>query len=354
MALGRRPTDHQGELFVTSADLPRSAGHPFYDRLNRLLAGHGFDAYVEDLCRPYYADGQGRPGIPPGVYFRMLFVGYFEGIDSQRGIAWRCADSLALRSFLGTPLTEATPEHSSLTRVRQRLPGEVHEAVFEWVLRLAGEHELLTGSAVGVDATTLEANAAMKAIVRKDTGEDYPDYLRRLAREAGLEDPTAEELRRFDQKRPDKTCSNAQWESPADPDARITQMKDGRTHLAYKAEHVVQLQSEIVLGVAIHPAHQGDPVALVDSVMIAERRLRAAGSDLEIEEVAADKGYHKAAELEVADALGVRTYIPEPKRPRAKRGWSTLTAAQRRAVRLNRQRVRRPHGRQLQQLRSER
>jgi transposase len=354
MALGRRPTDHQGELFVTSADLPRSAGHPFYDRLNRLLAGHGFDAYVEVLCRPYYADGQGRPGIPPGVYFRMLFVGYFEGIDSQRGIAWRCSDSLALRSFLGTPLTESTPEHSSLTRVRQRLPEEVHEAVFVWVLRLAREHELLTGSAVGVDATTLEANAAMKAIVRKDTGEDYPDYLKRLAREAGLEDPTAEELRRFDKNRPDKTCSNAEWESPADPDARITQMKDGRTHLAYKAEHVVQLESELVVGVAIHPADQGDPVALVDSVLIAEQRLRAAGSDLEIEEVAADKGYHKAAELEVADALGVRTYIPEPKRPRAKRGRSTLTAAQRRAVRLNRQRVRRPHGRRLQRLRSER
>ena len=354
MALGRRPTDHQGELFVTSADLPRSGGHPFYDRLNRLLAGHGFDAYVEDLCRPYYADGEGRPGIPPGVYFRMLFVGYFEGIDSQRGIAWRCADSLALRSFLGAPLTEATPEHSSLTRVRQRLPEQVHEAVFEWVLRLAREHELLTGSAVGVDATTLEANAAMKAIVRKDTGEDYPDYLRRLAREAGLEDPTAEELRRFDKDRPDKTCSNTEWESPADPDARITQMKDGRTHLAYKAEHVVQLASEIVVGVAIHPADQGDPVALVDSVMIAEQRLRVAGSDLEIEEVAADKGYHKASELEVADALGVRTYIPEPKRPRAKRGRSTLTAAQRRAVRLNRQRVRRPHGRRLQRLRSER
>jgi transposase len=345
---------HQGELFVTSADLPRSAGHPFYDRLNRLLAGHGFDAYVEDLCRPYYADGQGRPGIPPGVYFRMLFVGYFEGIDSQRGIAWRCADSLALRSFLGTPLTEATPEHSSLTRVRQRLPEEVHEAVFVWVLRLAREHELLTGSAVGVDATTLEANAAMKAIVRKDTGEDYQEYLKRLAREAGLVDPTADELRRFDKNRPDKTCSNAEWESPADPDARVTRMKDGRTHLAYKAEHVVQLESEIVVGVAIHPADQGDPVALVDSVMIAEQRLRAAGSDLEIEEVAADKGYHKAAELEVADALGVRTYIPEPKRPRAKRGRSTLTVAERRAVRLNRQRVRRAYGRRLQRLRSER
>jgi transposase len=354
MALGRRPSDHQGELFVTSADLPRSAGHPFYDRLNRLLGEHGFDAYAEGLCRPYYADGQGRPGIPPGVYFRMLFVGYFEGIDSQRGIAWRCADSLALRSFLGTPLTEATPEHSSLTRVRQRLPGDVHEAVFVWVLRLAREEKLLTGSAVGVDATTLEANAALKAIVRTDTGEGYQDFLTRLAREAGLVDPTAEELRRFDKNRPDKTCSNTEWASPTDPDARITRMKDGRTHLAYKAEHVVQLHSEIVVGVAIHPADQGDPVALVDSVMIAEQRLRAAGSDLEIAEVAADKGYHKASALDVADALGVRTYIPEPKRPRAKPGRGTRPAAERRAVRLNRQRVQRPHGRRLQRLRSER
>jgi transposase len=354
MALGRRSTAHQGELFVTSADLPRSAGHPFYDRLNRLLAEHGFDAYAEDLCQPFYADGEGRPGIPPGVYFRMLFVGYFEGIDSQRGIAWRCADSLALRAFLGTPLTEATPDHSSLTRVRQRLPGEVHEAVFVWVLRLAQERKLLTGAAVGVDATTLEANAAMKAIVRKDTGEDYRAYLRRLAQEAGIEARTDEDLRRFDKGRPGKTCSNAQWESPTDADARITQMKDGRTHLAYKAEHVVQLQSELVLGVRIHPADQGDAATLVDAVMLAEQRLRAAGSDLEIEEAAADKGYHQAAELEVATALGVRTYVPEPRRPKRARPGRSQTAAERRAVRLNRRRVQGAHGRRLQRLRSER
>jgi len=356
MALGRRPTEHQGELFVTSADLPRSAGHPFYDRLNRLLAEHGFDAYAEDLCRPFYADGQGRPGIPPGVYFRMLFVGYFEGIDSQRGIAWRCADSLALRSFLGTPLTEATPDHSSLTRVRQRLPEAVHEAVFIWVLGLAREKRLLAGTAVGVDATTLEANAAMKAIVRQDTGEDYKAYLRRLAHEAGMEDPTDEDLRRFDKTRPGKSCSNAEWQSPADPDARIAQMKDGRTRLAYKAEHVVQLQSELVLGVRIHPADQGDAATLVDAGMLAEQRLRAAGSDLEIDEAAADKGYHKASELELAAALGVRTYIPEPRRKKkGRRGTGRRqTAAQRRAVRLNRRRVRGRHGRRLQRLRSER
>jgi transposase len=352
MALGRRSTDQQGELFVTSADLPRSAGHPFYDRLNRLLAEHGFDAYAEGLCRPYYADGRGRPGIPPGVYFRMLFVGYFEGIDSQRGIAWRCADSLALRAFLGTPLTEATPDHSSLTRVRQRLPEDVHEAVFEWVLGLARAKKLLIGAAVGVDATTLEANAAMRSIVQHDTGEDYKTYLRRLAQEAGIEDPTDEDLRRFDKTRPGKTCSNAQWQSPIDPDARITRMKDGRTHLAYKTEHVVQLQSELVLGVQIHPADQCDAVTLVDAVMLAEQHLRAAGSDLVIDEAAADKGYHKAAELEVATAVGVRTYVPEPKRRRgAGRG---RTAEEQRAVRLNRRRVRGAHGRRLQRLRSER
>jgi transposase len=354
MALGRRSTDRQGELFVTSADLPRSAGHPFYDRLTRLLAEHGFDAYAEGLCRPYYADGQGRPGIPPGVYFRMLFVGYFEGIDSQRGIAWRCGDSLALRSFLGVPLTEATPDHSSLTRVRQRLPEAVHEAVFVWVLGLARERELLTGAAVGVDATTLEANAAMKAIVRRDTGEDYRAYLKRLAREAGVDDPTDEDLRRLDKTRPGKTCSNAEWGSPTDPDARITQMKDGRARLAYKAEHVVQLQSELVLGARIHAADRGDAATLVDAVMLAEQRLRAAGSDLEIEEVAADKGYHKAAELEVATALGVRTYVPEPRRPKRARPGRGQTAAERRAVRLNRRRVRGAYGRRLQRLRSER
>jgi transposase len=354
MALGRRPTEHQGELFLTSADLPRSAGHPFYDRLNRLLAEHGFDAYAEGLCRPYYADGQGRPGIPPGVYFRMLFVGYFEGLDSQRGIAWRCADSLALRSFLGTPLTEATPDHSSLTRLRQRLPEAVHEAVFVWVLGLAREQKLLAGAAVGVDATTLEANAAMRAIVRKDTGEDYKAYLRRLAQEAGMEDPTDEDLRRFDQGRPGKTCSNAEWQSPTDPDARITQMKDGRTHLAYKAEHVVQRKSELVLGVRPHPADQGDAATLVDAVMLAEQHLRAAGSDLEIDEAAADKGYHKASEREVAAALGVRTYVPEPRRPKRARPGRGQTAAERRAVRLNRRRVRGAHGRRLQRLRSER
>ncbi len=218
MALGRRRSSHQGELFLTSADLPQSPGHAFYDRLNELLTEADFDRFVEDLCQPHYAHEIGRPSLPPGTYFRMLFVGYFEGIDSQRGIAWRCADSFSLRAFLAIPFNEASPDHSSLTKIRQRLPEVVHERVFAHVLALAHEKNLLRGKTIGVDSTTLEANAAMRAIVRKDTGEDYKAYLKRLATDAGIENPTDEELVRFDRKRKDKTTSNTEWVSGQQPE----------------------------------------------------------------------------------------------------------------------------------------
>ena len=200
MALGKRK-DEQQEMWVATTSLPKSPGHVFYQKLNGVLAEAEFDRMAENLCRPYYHDHIGRPGIPPGVYFRMLLVGYFEGIGSQRGIAWRCGDSLSLRDFLGIPLLETTPDHSSLTRVRDRLPLEAHDEVFQWVLKLAEEKGLIRGKTVAVDATTLEANAAMKTIVRRDTGEDWNDYLRRLLQEQeGVENPTEEELRRFDKK----------------------------------------------------------------------------------------------------------------------------------------------------------
>src|SRR5215207_8878210 len=296
MALGRRRTSHQGELFLTSADLPQSPGHAFYDRLNRLLAEEGFDRFVEDLCQPHYADEVGRPSLPPGTYFRMLFVGYFEGLDSQRGIAWRCADSFSLRAFLGVPFDQATPDHSSLTKIRQRLPDVVHEKVFAHVLTIADGKHLLRGKTVAVDSTTLEANAAMRAIVRKDTGEDYKAYLRRLATAAGVENPTDEDLRRFDRTRK-KKGSNKEWQSPADPDSRIARMKDGTTHLAYKAEHAVDLDSGLVLAAAVHPADQGDQATLVDSLLRTQVNLVRAGSAAEVEEAVADKGYHKAETL---------------------------------------------------------
>jgi transposase len=348
--MGHRQAKHQGEFWVPTAALPQSPGHVFYDRLNALLAEAHFDAHVEDLCRDYYADGTGRVSLPPGVYFRMLLVGYFEGLDSQRAIAWRCADSLSLRAFLGIPLSEATPDHSSLTKIRQRLPLDVHERVFIFVLQLAQEKKLLRGKTVAVDSTTLEANAAMKGITRKDTGEDWKEYLKRLMAEEGIENPTDEEVRRFDKKRP-KKVSNKEWESPTDPDSRITKMKDKRTHLAYKAEHVVDLDSQLVLEAAVHTADQADSATLVDSVLGAQVNLVLAGSEQEIEEAVADKGYHKAQTLAECAACGTRTYIPEPTRKGAT--GKGRPAEQRQAVIANRRRVRGRRSKRLQKKRSE-
>ena len=353
MALGKR-SDEQQEMWVATTSLPKSQGHVFYRKLNQLLAERGFDRTVEELCRPYYHRHLGRPSIPPGVYFRMLLVGYFEGIGSQRGIAWRCADSLSLREFLGIPVTEETPDHSSLTRVRDRLPLEVHTAVFQWVLKLAAEKKLIQGKTVAVDSTTLEANAAMKSIVRRDTGEDWNEYLRRLLQEReGVENPTDEELRRFDRQRKDKRVSNEEWMSPTDADSRIGKMKDGRTHLLYKAEHVVDLESEVVLAAPIYPGDEADVDTMVDSVMDAQTNLSEAGIAVEIEEAAADKGYHATDTLELADSLHIRTYIPEPKR-KGNRNWRGVPEEKRRAVVNNRRRTRGARSKRLQRRRSER
>lgn len=351
MALGKRKTEQQG-LWIATTDLPKSPGHPFYRKLNHLLAEAKFDDWLEKLCQSYYAAVMGRPSIPPGVYFRMILVGYFEGIGSQRGIAWRCSDSRSLAEFLGVPPDEATPDHSSLSRSHQRLPLTIHEQVFVFVLKIADDKKLLKGKTVAVDSTTLEANAAMKSIERKDTGEDWKAYLTRLANEAGIENPTDEELRRFDKKRADKKVSNDDWQSTTDPESRIAKMKDGTTHLAYKAEHVVDLDSDLVLSATITPANHGDAETLCDSISQAQLNLQAAGSAAEIKEAVADKGYHKASTLELASALGWRTYIPEPKRPHRSR-WTDKPTEQHAAVTANRRRVRGARSKKLQRLRSE-
>ncbi len=351
MALGRRKRERQTELWIASGDLPRSGGHPFYEKLNGLLAEAGFDDYSEKLCRPYYAEGQGRPGIPPGVYFRMLFIGYFEGLDSQRGIAWRCADSLALKQFLGYGLTDATPEHSSLTNTRKRLPQAVHEQVFAFVLSMAAAKKLLKGKMVGVDATLLEANAAMKSIVRKDTSEDYKAYLRRLAQEAGIDDPSDDDLKKFDKKRK-KKGSNKEWQSPSDPDARIMKMKDGRTHLSYKAEHALDMQSGLLLAATIHHGDTSDGDSLQETLIAAQTNLIRAGSEAEIEEVALDNGYHTNAALAQCQAWGIRTYAAE-KDERYQRRWSDKPDDYKRAFHANRRRVGGRRGKKLQRLRSE-
>jgi hypothetical protein len=282
----------------------------------------------------------------------MLFIGYFEGLDSQRGIAWRCADSLALRAFLGVALTQATSVHASMTIIRQRLPELIYEKVFRFVLGLLHEQGLLRGKSVAIDATTLEANAAMKSIVRKDSGEDWKEYLRRLAQAEGLENPTEEDLRRLDRGRKDKKVSNTQWQSPTDADSRITKMKDGRTHLAYKAEHAVDLHTEAIVAASVLRADRSDPASAPLTLSLAEANLVLAGSTATVQEAVMDKGYHDNGLLAECAQRGVRTYIPE--RRQKSRCWTDKPVEYEVAFRANRRRVRGAKGRQLNRWRSER
>ena len=363
MAMGRRDAGRQQDLFITTDQLPKSIGHVFYLKLNELLAEAGFDAWVEKLCEKHYAKKTGRPSIAPGIYFRMLFIGYFEGIQSQRGIAWRCADSLSLRRFLGIQLTAETPDHSSLSYIRERLPREVHQAVFEWVLKIAVDRQLLKGKTVAVDSSSLEASAAMKSIVRRDTGDDWNEYVIGLMKDEGVvaedETPTDEEIRNYDKKRENKKVSNDEWVSPADPDARITRMKDGTTHLAYKAENVVDLDSNLIMAAEIYHGDQADVNTLEDSVNAAQTNQQVAGSDEVIADVVADKGYHSAATLTtIAEHTPYRTYIPEPQRAKksqhkSRRSGSAKPPQQRKAVLANRRRMKGDRGKGLQKLRSE-
>lgn len=351
MALGKR-TAKQTELFVPVAQLPKSPAHPFYAKLNGLLAESAFDPYVEKLCAPYYKEG-GRPSIPPGTCFRMLFIGYFEGIDSQRGIAWRCADSRSLREFLGAELTDATPAHNSMTVIRQRLPAGVFESVFEQVLGVLDKQGLLRAKTLGIDSTTLEANAAMRSIVRQADGKNWQEFLRTLAQAEGNENPTEEDLRRLDRKRQDKKVSNEEWENPHDPDARIARMKDGRTHLVPRGgtEHAVDLERTAIVAAHVTTAERGDTATGEETLILAQVHLVRSGSQAEIQEVVQDKGYHDNEALARIAAWGVRTYVPE--RKQKSRVWTDQPAEFEAAFRANRRRVRSDKGRRLNRWRSE-
>jgi len=350
MALGRRKRDRQ-DFWVATCDLPKSAGHPFYTKLNMLLDEAEFDAFVEGLCRPHYANGRGRPSVPPGVYFRMLFIGFFEALDSQRAIAWRCSDSLSLQSFLGFDITQPTPDHSTLTVIRQRLPLEVHDAVFRFVLSIAEVKKLLKGKSMAIDSTFIEADAAMKSIVRRDTGDDWKAYVRKLMAEEGIEDPTDEDIRKFDKKRK-KKVPNKEWMSPTDPDARITKMKDGHTHLAYKTEHAIDLETDIVLAAEVYKADESDTATFSETLAKAQTNTKHAGRESQIKDVVADKGYHSTDNLVRCEASGVRSYIPE-RESRWRRRWTDKPPECQRAVYANRRRVKGDRGKRLGRLRSE-
>ena len=362
MALGtRKQRVRQETLWIAKQELPASAAHPFYTRLNELLDAEKFDEFAEAACKQFYAKKMGRPSLTPGIYFRALLVGYFEGIDSERGIAWRATDSLGVRHFLGIGLDERSPDHSTLSRTRRLIDVETHEQVFGFVLRVIAARGLLKGKTIGVDATTLEANAAMRSIVRRDTGDNYQEFLTELAKESGIETPTREQLSQLDRKRTKRT-SNADWEHPHDPDARIAKMKDGSTHMAHKAEHAVDLETGAIVAVTLQGADQGDTTTMMETVAeagdwIAETAAavnnEADGERVSAEgpqEVVADKGYHSNAVLRKLSENGVRSYIPEPERGRRK--WAGK-AAERKAVYGNRRRVRGAHGKRLMRRRGE-
>jgi transposase len=353
MAMGTRETD-QSPLWIAAADLPATQGHPFYTRLNAVLDAHAFDRFAEDQCRGFYAKVMGRPSIPPGQYFRLLLVGYFEGIDSERGIAWRAADSLAIRSFVRLALHETAPDHSTLSRTRRRIDVETHRAVFTWVQQRLVEVGLLQGKTVAIDATTLEANAAMRSIVRRDTAETYQEFLTRLATASGIATPTREDLARLDRKRQKKT-SNKDWRHPHDPDAKVTKMKDGRTHLAHKAEHAVDLDTGAIVAVTLQGADEGDTTTIVETAIAAAEQVEEAQADVAepqtLEEIIADKGYHSNQTMVDLDAVDIRSYMAEPARGR--RDWSEQPEAQA-PVYGNRRRMRGPRGRRLMRCRGER
>jgi transposase len=347
MAMGRRKAKQQG-LWISAAEMPRTAAHPYYSKVYEVLREARFDHKVEQLCRRYYKPVMGRPSMAPGVYFRMLLVGYMEGIDSERGIAWRLADSLSLREFLGYGVTEQTPDHSTVSRTRRLYSVETHKAVFRWMVKVLGSQGLLDGQTVAIDATTLEANAAMRSIRRRDDGRKYEEYLKGLAEAEGIEEPTREQLARLDRKRK-KKASNKEWMSPNDPEARITKMKDGRTHLAHKAEHAVDLASGAIVAVTVQGTDQGDTTTVRETLREAQANAELV-NERGVEELVADKGYHSGATLMTVHRASVRSYIPEPERGR--RQWRGRETEQQR-VYANRRRVRGRRGKQLQKLRSE-
>ena len=359
MAIGtRQKRERQEELWVVSSEVVSSPAHAFYDRLNQILDQHHFDRNVERLCRRYYQGRMGRPSITPGVYFRSLLLGYFEGIDSERGIAWRLGDSLSLRRFIGYALTEETPDHSTISLTRRLYAVETHRAVFRWVLKILVEEGLVEGKTVSIDATMLEANAALRSLVRRDNGQRYDEYLKDLAKAAGMENPTREQLARLDRGRK-KKGSNQEWKNPHDPDARIAKMKDGSTHLAHKAEHAVDLSSGVLLAVTLQGADQGDTTTIHQTLaeageavaeLIEHEAVTAPAEEPKvnlggIQEAVADNGYHSGAVLQALQESECRSYIPEP--DRGPRQWEGK-AKEQQQVYVNRRRTQGDRSKRLQ------
>jgi transposase len=351
MAMGRKQA--QPCLLDTA---PKTQGHPFYQTLEQILSQHDFDGFVEQCCRKFYSRRLGRHSTPPGLYFRALLMGYFEGLGSERAIAWRLQDSLSLRAWLGFGPTDPVPSHVTLSNTRNRISVKAHREVFRFVLARVGEAGLLCGQTLGIDASSIEANAALRSIVRKGNGQSYKQFLDALLKAAGIPHPTAEQRRQMDKKRK-KKMSNKEWENPHEPEAKIIKLKDGRTHFGYKDEQTVDLDTGAVLSVVVQPGDRGDPQSMPHSVKEAQDNLRsiregpaAQDKSSHVRELVGDKGYHSNGTLLECEREKLRSYLSEPERGR--RRWKGNPTAHR-AVYGNRQRIRGSRGKQLLRRRGE-
>jgi len=332
----RKKRQEQKEFWVAADRLPKASPSRFYELLNGTLDELDFAGEVRAMCAPAYADAArgGRPGIDPSVYFKMLMIGFFEGLESERAIAARCADSLSLRGFLGYALDEATPDHSSMSVIRQRLGSDCFAQVFALVLNALQRHGLLKGRHLGIDSSVIEANASLRSLTERNTAEGYWDYVQRLAREAGLQTSDGAALRSFDRKRAGKKMSNEQWQNPHDADAKIGRTKDGATDMVYLPEHIVDLDTGAIVQAQVLPGDHRDSENLSERVIEAVVSVQSAQGVTDPEKVpqtlTADKGYFSLEEIGRLQELTLKTVISDPHRDQ--RRWDKLERAQRQTL----------------------
>jgi transposase len=335
-------------MFIPAAQLVQPATSSFYTRLDQTLNSFQFGEQVRKLCAPAYSDSRrGRPPVDPAVYFKMLMIGFFENIASERGIAERCSDSISIRFFLGYDLTQATPDHSTLSLIRGRLGEDIYQQVFVLILSALQQQGLVQGQNVGIDTSVIEANASLKNLVKRDTQEAYWEYVRRLAAENGVKPQDAEAFRQFDRKRP-KKMSNDDWENPHDPDAKIGPTKAGAIDLIYKPEHVVDLVTGAILQAEVRLGHEADQQDLATHVLQAQVNINLAQErpvdSLTIQSATADKGYHAPDELSQLHQEGIRTVISDSVKHR---NLDQLSPEAAKAVRAAKRSVRSKSGKQL-------
>jgi transposase len=353
----RKDRDQQSTFWIPTSAIPSTPANTFYQQLDRALTKSGFGDAVRALCAPFYTNDVsrgGRPGIDPEVYLKMLMIGFFENLPGERAIAARCADSLSIREFLHYELHERTPDHSSLTVIRQRLSAEVYEQVFGLILKALKQHKLLKGKRLGIDASVLEANASLRSLEHRLTGDAYTDYVGKLAEAAGVDTSDAAAVRRFDKKRPGRKTSNAEWQNPHDPDAKVGRTKRGATRMIYKPEHVVDLETGAIVDADVRPGDEHDTADLAARVVEAEARMNRALGEPEntqcAETVTADMGYFKVDEITQLQDLEFETVISDPI---SNRRTDKLTEAERCALDAARRAVTSPSGKALLRLRGE-